>query len=123
MSDLEKPRAGPPGIMDPGKANVQTIYVLYLVGFVFAITMIIGIVAAYINRGKAEAWLDSHYTWAIRTFWMAVLFAAISALLSFVLIGTLGFVATAVWVIARCIVGLQKVGRNEPVANPQGWLL
>lgn len=123
MADLEKPQAGEPGIMDPGKSNVQAIYVLYLVGFVFAITTVIGVVMAYVNRGKSEGWVTSHYTWTIRTFWIGLLFAFISFLLSFVLIGVLGFLATAVWLIVRCIVGLQKAGRREPIANPLSWLI
>ena len=123
MADLEKPRTGDPGIMDPGKANIQTIYVLYLVGFIFAITTLIGVVMAYVNRGKSEAWLDTHYLWAIRTFWIGLLFAAISFVLSFVLIGFFGFVATAVWMIVRLVIGLQKVGRREPIANPMSWVI
>lgn len=123
MAELEKLPQGDPGIMDPGKSNLQAIYVLYLLGFIFAITTVIGVVMAYVNRGKAAPWLDSHYTWAIRTFWIALLYALISALLSLVVIGALGFVATAVWVIVRCVIGLQKIGRGEPIANPQSWLI
>ncbi|MCB1352723.1 MAG: hypothetical protein KDK03_08310 [Rhodobacteraceae bacterium] len=123
MSELERLPQGDPGIMDPGKSNLQAIYVLYLLGFIFAITTVIGVVMAYVNRGKAAPWLDSHYTWAIRTFWIALLYALISALLSLVVIGVLGFIATAVWMIVRCVIGLQKIGRGEPIANPQSWLI
>nr|WP_272210401.1 hypothetical protein [Marinicella sp. W31]MDC2876281.1 hypothetical protein [Marinicella sp. W31] len=44
-------------------------------------------------------------------------------MLTFVLIGVLGFVATAVWVIVRVIIGLQKVNRSEPIERPQSWLV
>ncbi|WP_424933008.1 hypothetical protein [Amaricoccus macauensis] len=30
MADLEDPQSDEPGIMDPGKTNIQVIYVLYL---------------------------------------------------------------------------------------------
>ena len=123
MSELERLPQGDPGIMDPGKSNLQAIYVLYLLGFIFAITTVIGVVMAYVNRGKAAPWLDSHYTWAIRTFWIALLYALISALFSLLVIGVLGFIATAVWMIVRCVIGLQKIGRGEPIANPQSWLI
>ena len=109
--------------LEPGKTNLQVIYVLYLASFVIGITGIVGIVLAHLNRGKSEAWLESHYTWAIRTFWLGLLGALMSGLLMFVLIGMLLMPLVALWVIIRTIVGLQKLGRNEPIADPQSWLL
>lgn len=109
--------------LEPGKTNLQVIYVLYLASFVIGITGIVGIVLAHINRGKSEAWLESHYTWAIRTFWLGLLGALVSGVLMIVVIGMLLMPLVALWVIIRTIVGLQKLGRNEPIADPQSWLL
>jgi uncharacterized membrane protein len=81
------------------------------------------VVIAYINRGKTGGWVDTHYTWAIRTFWIALLYCLISLILTFMVIGVLGFIATMVWVVARCVIGLQKAAREEPIANPQSWLI
>lgn len=122
MSDMQgsSPDAG---LMEPGKSNVQLVYALYLAGFVVGITPLIGLVIAYINRGKGGGLLDSHYTYAIRTFWIGMLYSFVSLLLTFVFIGVIGFIATAVWSIARCVIGLQKIGRGEAIDNPQSWLL
>lgn len=109
--------------LEPGKVNVQVIYVLYLVAFAVGITAIIGVVLAYLNRGKGAPWLQTHYTWAIRTFWIALLFGVISALLMVLLIGFLGFIATAVWIVVRCVVGLQRAAREEPISNPESWMI
>ncbi len=109
--------------LEPGPTNVQVIYVLYLASFVIGITGIIGIVIAYINRGKAGGWIETHYTWAIRTFWIALLGGFVSLLLLIVGIGFLLGLAVAIWVIVRCIVGLQAVGRREPIRDPQSWLV
>ncbi len=109
--------------LEPGKVNIQIVYVSYLLGFAIGITPLIGIVLAYLNRGAADIWAKTHYDWAIRTFWIALLFVIISALLSVVLIGVLGFVATAVWIVVRCVVGLQKAAREEPITNPESWWL
>lgn len=111
------------GWFDPGPANVQAIYILYLVGFVVGITAIIGLVMAYMNRGKAEAWVETHYTWAIRTFWIALLSAFISAILMIVAIGVVLMFAVAIWVIVRVVIGLQAVSRGEPIKNPESWML
>jgi len=109
--------------LEPGKTNLQVIYVLYLASFVIGITGIVGIVLAHLNSGKSEAWLESHYTWAIRTFWFGLLGALVSGLLMIVFIGMLLMPLVALWIIIRTIVGLQKLGRNEAIANPQSWLL
>ncbi|MBY8916846.1 hypothetical protein KUG85_08445 [Nitratireductor sp. L1-7-SE] len=109
--------------LEPGPTNIQVIYILYLVGFVIGISALVGIVIAYMNRGKASGWLETHYTWAIRTFWIGVLFGFVSALLMVVGIGFLLIIAVAIWVVVRCVIGLQAVGRNEPIKNPQSWLI
>lgn len=109
--------------LEPGPTNIQVIYILYLVGFVIGVSALVGIVIAYINRGKASGWLETHYTWAIRTFWIGVLFGFVSALLMVVGIGFLLMIAVAIWVVVRCVIGLQAVGRNEPIKNPQSWLI
>ena len=109
--------------LEPGKTNLQVIYILYLASFVIGVSGLVGIVLAHLNRGKSEAWLESHYTWAIRTFWLGLLGAFVSALLMIVVIGMLTMLLVALWVIIRTVVGLQKLGRNEPIDNPQSWLL
>ncbi|WP_048648655.1 DUF4870 family protein [Nitratireductor soli] len=111
------------GWLDPGPTNIQVIYILYLVGFVIGISALVGIVIAYMNRGKAGGWIETHYTWAIRTFWIALLAAFVSVLLMFVGIGFLLIIAVAIWVVVRCVVGLQLVGRKEPIKNPESWLI
>lgn len=111
------------GFFDPGPSNVQVIYILYLVGFVVGITAIVGLVMAYMNRGKAEGWVETHYTWAIRTFWIALLGSLISGILMLVAIGFLLLLAVAIWVIVRIVIGLQAVSRGEPIKNPQSWML
>lgn len=124
MSQPHMPEARQPeGWMDAGRTNIQIVYVLFLLSFVVGITAIIGLVIAYINRGKAGGWIDTHYTWIIRTFWISLLYCLISLILTFVVVGVLGFLATAVWIIVRCVIGLQKVSRGEPIANPQSWLI
>jgi len=109
--------------LEPGATNVQVIYILYLVSLAIGFTIIIGIVIAYINRSKSQPWLETHYTFAIRTFWIGLLFGVISAALMLLIVGFVTGLATAIWFIARCIIGLQAIGRNEPIKNPQSWLL
>ncbi|MGE0502861.1 MAG: DUF4870 family protein [Rhizobiaceae bacterium] len=123
---MTEPVSPPPtrqtdGWLEPGATNVQVVYILYLAGFVIGITPIVGLVIAYVNRGKSPPWLETHYTWAIRTFWIGLLYSFIGFILAFVLIGFLVLLATAVWYVVRIIFGLQALGREEPMKNPQSW--
>lgn len=121
------PQPNPPsksnGWLEPGPTNIQVIYVLYLVSLVLGVTALVGIVLAYLNRGKSEEWIETHYTWAIRTFWIGLLFGFISMILMVVGIGFLLMFAVAIWAVVRIVIGLQQVSRNAPIKNPQSWML
>ncbi|WP_173934984.1 DUF4870 domain-containing protein [Chelativorans sp. Marseille-P2723] len=124
MSETDaQPPAPKTGWLEPGPANIQVIYVLYLLGFVIGISALVGIVMAYLNRGQSAEWLETHYTWAIRTFWIGVLYAVISTVLMVVGIGFLLMLLVAVWLVVRVVIGLQRVSRNEPISNPLSWVL
>lgn len=109
--------------LEPGKTNIQLVYILYLLSFVVGITSIVGVVIAYLNRSKATGWMQSHYIWAIRTFWIGILYGFISLMLTVVFIGFLGMLATIIWVVVRCVVGLQKAGNQQPIDDPYKWLI
>ena len=93
---------------------------LYLSSFVIGITAIIGLVLAYVwkseNRGGWEA---SHYHYHIRTFWIGLLAGIVSGLLIIVLIGFLGLVAVAIWVIIRTVLAMVAAQKHQPIADPQ----
>lgn len=110
------------GYTEPGAKNVTLIYILYLVGFIIGLTVLVGVIFAYLNRGKSQNWVDSHYTFQIRTFWIAFLFSLLSIVLMFVGIGFLMILVVAVWTIIRCVKGLQACSRGEAIQNPQTWM-
>jgi uncharacterized membrane protein len=108
----------------PGKKNVTLVYILYLAGFVLGgLSMLVGLVFCYVNRGGADQVSQTHYRYAIRTFWIGLLYSLISAMLMIVGIGFLLIVAVAVWVIVRCVKGLQAASAGTPITNVETWLL
>lgn len=109
------------GWFSPGRQNVQVVYVLYLVSFVVGLTGIVGLIMAYVNRGKSVAWVDTHYTYAIRTFWIGLLYALIASILMLAAIGVVLIFAVAIWIVVRCVIGLQKASAGEPIARPTSW--
>ena len=110
--------------IEPGQKNVQLVFILYLVSLATIVTLIIGMVMAYMNRGNTtEPWIDNLYTYAIRTFWMGLLYGFISMLTTFVLIGFVLMFLTAVWFVIRCLKGLQAASRKESIQNMETWLV
>jgi len=115
--------SGGEGWFSPGRMNVQVVYVLYLVSFVVGLTGIVGLIMAYVNRGRGQPWIDTHYTYAIRTFWIGMLYALIAVVVMFLMgsVGMLAMLGLSVWMVVRCVIGLQKASAGEPITNPASW--
>ena len=78
--------------------------------FLFGWPSIIAVIINYVKRDEARGtWLESHFTWQIRTFWFALLWAlvigAVGLVLAIVLVGfaiwIVGFFALGLWAIYR----------------------
>ncbi|MEP5937915.1 MAG: DUF4870 domain-containing protein [Erythrobacter sp.] len=113
--------SGPPANNDGFDLNRPTIISLcYLGGFVTGISGLVGIVLGYIWKGEQqEAWVASHYTYLIRTFWIALIASIIAMVLSFVLIGLFMFPLIAIWMGVRSVMSLVKAQRKEPMPDPE----
>lgn len=96
--------------------------------FIFGLPSIIAVIMNYVRRADtAGTYLESHFSWQIRTFWYALLWMAVAALFSVPLIlllglGILTFAAAAfavgIWVIYRVARGWLALrdGRPMPVS-------
>lgn len=94
--------------------------------FLFGWPSIIAVVIGYVKRGEARGtWLESHFRWQIRTFWFALLWAALLALVSapltLVLLGfgtwALGLVVLGLWAIYRVARGWMRLNAHEPMPD------
>lgn len=92
--------------------------------FIFGWPSIIAVIINYVKRSEVKGtWLESHFSWQIRTFWYALLWAAIVALVSAVLlvvvIGVatwiIGLFALAIWAIYRIARGWLSLKDGKPV--------
>ena len=118
-------------VRDPDPSLVTTLHVTYALhavglaigafgastvigSFIFGWPSIIAVIINYVRRADARGtWLESHFAWQIRTFWIAVglsiLIAAVSAILVLVVIGLItwpiGFFILGVWAIYRIAKG------------------
>lgn len=104
------------------EGSCKLVYILYLAGLVFGITGIIGVIMAYINKSDAPEWLQRHYQFQIRTFWIGFLYLVIGSILSLVIIGWFVILFWVVWLIIRCVKGMKALDMKQAPANVTGWL-
>ncbi|WP_163649182.1 hypothetical protein [Modicisalibacter sp. 'Wilcox'] len=97
------------------------VYILLLAGFVVGITPLIGVVIAYVYRGKGPAWRDAHYRYQIRTFWIGLLYSLVAVALSLLGIGLLAMIVLAAWLIVRCVKGMMALQERRPPARVTTW--
>jgi uncharacterized membrane protein len=119
------------------RALPAVVYALYILGLFHGLTLIIGLTMAYVLRGSSGPANASHYTYLIRTFWMALAVAAIGGAImlvsipfTFILIGIPFLWAGGVicflawlWAVIRSIVGAVRLAEGVPIAQPYRWAI
>jgi uncharacterized membrane protein len=84
--------------------------------FLFGWPSIIAVIINYVKRSDVRGtWLESHFTWQIRTFWYALLWAVLVALVSIPL--TLVIIGLGTWAVGMFVLGLWAIYRIA-----RGWM-
>lgn len=113
------------------------VYVLYLLGFTNGLTFLAGLIVAYLNRETAGPINASHYTFAIRTFWLSIWWFLIGLALFLVglalavlligipllVVGGAIMAAIGVFFVVRVVLGLIYLLKDEAYPRPQTWLI
>ncbi len=99
----------------------KVIYILLIISTVIGITGVIALIMAYVNNDDSDSWLQTHYRFQIRTFWIGLLYIFIGMVLSHVIIGYLILLFAFFWLIIRCAKGLKQLENRQPVKNPESW--
>lgn len=94
--------------------------VTVLGSFLCSIPSIAAVILNYIKRGDARGtWVESHYRWQIRTFWFALLWAAIGTIFIFTIVGVVVgapiLFALTLWLIYRIARGWLRLGDHKPM--------
>lgn len=94
--------------------------------FIFGVPSIIAVIMNYVRRSDVTGgYLESHFTWQIRTFWSAALWMLIAGVVSAPLILALGLgivtfflaaIVVGIWVIYRVARGWLALRDARPIA-------
>ena len=102
--------------------TAKIIYILLIVGTIIGLTGIIGLIMASVMKDGSDDWLQSHYCFQIRTFWIGLLYAMIGVITINIMVGYFILLFAFVWLIVRCAKGLKQLENNQPVKNLESWL-
>jgi uncharacterized membrane protein len=97
------------------KNITQIIYGLYAASIIVGVTYFVGIVLNYVKRDDVRGtWLESHFTWQIRTFWYSLLWFLIGFPLMFALgLGFVVWVVAGIWFIYRIVKGWLRLSEGK----------
>jgi len=96
---------------------------LVVTAFLSGWPSIIAVIINYVKRSEVHGtYLDSHFGWQIRTFWYAVLWFAVGALLVITIIGWfIGLpllILVGLWVLYRIARGWITLANGKPMPVP-----
>jgi len=104
----------------PDLMAAKIIYGLYALGYAVALTTFVGVVYAYLSRGR-DAVMDSHLTFQIRTFWISLAIGLLAFVTMWIGIGFLIWAFLAVWGLLRVISGFLLAHEGKPVSGTKYW--
>ena len=95
---------------------------LIVTAFLSGWPSIIAVILNYVKRSDVRGtWLDSHFSWQIRTFWFALLWLVVGGVLFITLIGIpIAFVlwfATGIWVLYRIVRGWMALNAQRTLPS------
>ena len=98
--------------------------VLVLTAFLTGWPSIIAVILNYAKRSEVRmTWLDSHFGWQIRTFWFALLWLVVGAMVFVTFLGIPFAVViwglTGVWVLYRIVRGWMALSAEKPMPLPE----
>ena len=97
---------------------------LIVTSFLSGWPSIIAVIINYVKRDEVRGtWLDSHFSWQLRTFWYALLWLFVIFLLVITLIGIVIAIpvglAVGIWIVYRIIRGWMALGQGKALVLKQ----
>jgi uncharacterized membrane protein len=98
------------------KHVTTAVYALQAASFLIGVTFLVALIINYVKRPDATGtYLESHFTWQIRTFWYGLLWGLLGFITLFIMLGYLILLANMVWILYRVIKGWLRLHDGEPV--------
>lgn len=92
---------------EPGRNLAVLVYILQALSFfVGGITGLAGVIINYVKLdGVRNTWIEPHFRWQIRTFWIGLLWTVVGIVTTPLIIGWFVLLGISIWIIYRIVKG------------------
>ena len=92
------------------------VYGLQAASMLVGLTLFAGVIINYLRRKQvAGTWLESHFTWQIRTFWWSLVWCIVGVATAVLIVGLIILLASAVWFVYRIVRGWTELNEGRPM--------
>ncbi len=115
---LPQSAAPAPAGEDKLRRLAAIVYGLQAVALLVGVTLIAGVILNYLRRDEvAGTWLESHFTWQIRTFWWTLLWGILGLATAILLVGLVILLAASIWLVYRITRGWSELNEGRPITS------
>jgi uncharacterized membrane protein len=118
LRSVEMPPAGVAGAPAEGSVRklAELVYGLQAASLLVGVTLFAGVIINYLRRRQAAGtWVESHFTWQIRTFWWSLAWCVLGVATAIMLIGLPILAASAIWFVYRIVKGWTELNEGRPM--------
>ncbi|HEX6321226.1 MAG TPA: hypothetical protein VFZ84_20355 [Burkholderiales bacterium] len=118
MPSAPVPASGPlPVEREKSLRQIATmVYGLQAAALVVGLTFFVAVILGYLRRRDAAGtWLESHFTWQIRTFWWSLAWSILGLATLVLVVGFFILLASAVWYVYRIVRGWTQLNEGRPL--------
>ena len=99
--------------------NIQLTHIVYglqVLSLVLGFTAIVGVIINYVMMDKVRGtYLESHFRWQIKTFWITLGTFILGTILTIIFVGIIILFCLAIWYIYRIAKGWVSLNDRKPV--------
>lgn len=101
---------------DPLRNLAVAVYILQALSFFLGgISGLAGVIINYIKQDQVRGtWIEPHFRWQIRTFWIGLLWGVIGFITTFIIIGWFILLGISIWIIYRIVKGALALNDGLP---------
>jgi uncharacterized membrane protein len=100
---------------DPARNLAVVVYILQALSFfVGGITGLVGVIINYVKLDDVRnTWIESHFRWQIRTFWIGLLWTVVGIVTMPLVIGWFILLGISIWIIYRIVKGALALNEGK----------
>jgi len=102
---------------DSGRNLAVAVYILQALSFFLGgITGLVGVIINYVKLDDVRnTWIERHFRWQIRTFWIGLLWTVIGIVTTPLIIGWFILLGISIWIIYRIVKGALALNEGKVV--------